>query len=317
MINNRYRLIPRPNVVKKNKPQFQNVNTKIISPKNIPVNIPVAKIENKIQQKSKQSELAIPKNKQVKNKKDLILNKKNKSSANKLAHDKIFSEQAEKLESLKNIGIGRILVIIACGPSIKQIDWQNLKSLKNVDIMSINKPDVRLWPTKFWFFCDKSQYNRNTELFNNYNGTVMNPYAIKQDKRNQILFKTRNGQGFSKNVNAGINIGRSSTYASLQMAYYMNYDFVFIFGCDMSIPKEGPSHHYGENPDVDREVRKKRFAKEAESFQFAASNLSLQERNKIIFCSPVNKWPFVRSFKSMEPKEAIEAISKLNDITKI
>ena len=62
----------------------------------------------------------------------------------------VKKETHEKLLSIKNIGLNKILVIVAPGPSSLKINVEDLVNYSNVDVMTINKPDLRIWPTKYW-----------------------------------------------------------------------------------------------------------------------------------------------------------------------
>lgn len=218
----------------------------------------------------------------------------------------------EDISKLKNIGVGRLLVMVACGPSILEADLPRLKNNPMVDIMSINKPDPRLHPTKYWVFCDQSQYTRNREIFDSYPGTLINAWSVRARHKNQILIRNRSGKGFSKNLDQGYYIGRSTTFANMQTAYWMNYDKVFIFGCDMCKPPNTDQlHFYGVNQDVEPSIRAKRFAKEAEHYSIGAKQLNTIDRSKFVFCSAYNPWPFVREFEQMDHREAVDYILKM------
>lgn len=205
----------------------------------------------------------------------------------------------ERLKNLKGRGRGRVLVIVACGPSIQEADLSALRTHPKIDTMSINKPDPRVWPTTFWAFLDPSQYNRNQDIHARYDGVVINSSSINAPHRNQILIKTRQGKGFSRDLTVGGYIGRSTTYFSMQMALYMLYDRVYVFGADMG-KVDGRLHFYGVNPDVSPENRIQRFAREAEHYQYAAGLLSESERKRFYFCSTYNRFKFVDSFNSRD-----------------
>jgi len=226
--------------------------------------------------------------------------------------NKEHNRYREAIESLKGSGRGRILIIVACGPSILEADLPSLNKHPLIDIMSINKPDPRLHPTKFWVFCDQSQYLRNKDTFEGYSGTVINAWSVRARHSNQILIRNKSGRGFSKNLLQGYYIGRSTTFANMQVAFWMDYDKVYIFGCDMS-QSDGQLHFYGRNPDVEPTIRVKRFQKEAEHYLAGAKQLTPQERLKFIFCSSYNKWPFLEFFPRLDHKEAPEKILSLAD----
>ena len=135
------------------------------------------------------------------------------------------------IERLKGIGTGRVLVVIAAGPSVLEVDFSPLKEFSAVDFMCINKPFKAVWPSKFWAFCDHTQQRANQDTWNSYDGIIINSPNVRARKSNQVLIRSRPGKGFCTDVTKGYHIGRSSTYANMQVAYYMNYDRVYIFGC--------------------------------------------------------------------------------------
>ena len=221
------------------------------------------------------------------------------------------NRQIRKIENLKDIGTNRVLIVVAAGPSVKQIDLTPLKDHPLIDFMCINKPYPEVWPSKFWSFCDYTQQRRNVDAWNKYEGIILNSYNVKARKNNQILFRSRSGQGFSLDVSKGYHIGRSSTYASMQVIHYMNYKRAYFFGVDMGPdPDSGKLYHYGsgENPDVAHDRRMSRFPMEAKHYNWAGKNLPPDIRKKYYFCSSFNKWPFTELFNKMDHKEAVPQI---------
>lgn len=208
------------------------------------------------------------------------------------------------ITALKNIGQNRVLVMIAAGPSVNEVDFNPLKADSLIDVMCINQPHPVLWPTKFWAFCDHSQYNRNMQIWEAFTGIIINSTNVRARKNNQYVLNSKPGKGFSTELTTGYHIGRSSTYANMQVAYYMNYSRIFIFGVDMT-DVGGLMHYYGQNPDVANEVRKPRFTDEAEHYMWAAKNVSEQIRNRFVFCSSYNPWPFMEHFPRLDHKIAV------------
>lgn len=210
---------------------------------------------------------------------------------------KMLEVGLDQIKKLKNIGRGRLLIIVGNGPSIVEAPLEKFKNVECIDIMSINKPDSRLWPTRWWLFCDPSQVMRNQDRFSDHSVPIITSTAIKQKRPNQIVVKNRSGKGFSRNIEEGYHIGRSSCYASMQVAFYMNYDKIFMFGVDMNPDGiDGKLHFYGQNPDVQPKSRRERFKFEAESYRWAANNLPLEDRQKFVFCSSYNPWDFINFF---------------------
>lgn len=211
-----------------------------------------------------------------------------------------------KISTLRGVGKNKILIMVSAGPSITEVDFTPLKNHPSIDFMCINKPYPPVWPSKYWAFCDNTQYVRNVDLWNAYEGTIINSYNVKARKSNQIIIHSVGGRGWSYDVSIGYHIGRSSTFANMQVAHYMNYDKVYIFGCDMAQTEK--LHWYGQNPDVDNVTRAKRFQHEADNYQHVGEILPEEVRRKFYFCSSVNPWSFTGLFNKRDHKTAIQEI---------
>jgi hypothetical protein len=219
----------------------------------------------------------------------------------------ISDDSKRKINKIKSYGIGKILIIIANGPSINEVELNRLRGYNNIDTMSINRPDQRIWPTTHWAFCDPSQYTAYKDLWETYSGTIINSTGISHLKENSIQIKNIGGFGFSFDLIKGFYIGRSTTYANMQTALWMAYDKVYIFGVDMC-EVNGVLHFYGVNPAVPPEKRIQRFAQEAKYYEYAAANMSEADRSKFVFCSSYNQWPFVEKFNRLDHAGAIDHI---------
>lgn len=315
-MSSKYRLTPKPGIIKAGR---------IVKTPARPIIIPnaphVVKIINKIPLEQQPQKVVIQKAETQKTKPNPRRQRPKpgaraqpsyRSSPLKRRKEAEMGVYRKQVENLKNSGVGRYLVMVACGPSILEVKLEDLKDHDKIDLMSINKPDPRLHPTKFWVFCDQSQYMRNKTLFEDYKGTLVNAWSVRARHPNQILIKNRSGKGFSKNLIQGYYIGRSTTFANMQLALWMNYEKVFIFGCDMCQPPGAKSlHSYGRNPDVDPKIRVKRFQKEADYYDSGAQQMNPLERKKFVFCSAYNPWPFVDKFEKMDHRGAVEHILKL------
>jgi len=218
-----------------------------------------------------------------------------------------------KIMNIKNSGNGMNLVMIACGPSANEVDFSKLKGNNKIRIMIINKPIDYIWPVDYWAFCDNSQYIRNRQHFESYNGLLINSIGVKARSHNQLLIKAIHGKGFSYDITNGYYIGRSSVFANMQVALYMNFSNIFIFGIDMCAVN-GKTHHYGDgfNPDVDTELRIKRFDYEAEHYLNAGNTLPEAIRKRFYFCSSYNKYPFVDRFNKMDHATAVDKILEMS-----
>lgn len=218
-----------------------------------------------------------------------------------------------KLMNIKGSGTGQILVMIACGPSANEVNFLPLKNVKNIRLMVINKPIEYIWPTDYWAFCDHSQFKRNEQAFDSYDGMLINSTGVRGRRPNQVLIKAIQGKGFNRDIsNTGYFIGRSSVYANMQTALFMNFDKIFIFGIDMCAV-DGKTHHYGNgfNPDVAPDLRIQRFAHEAEHYLNASNILPEDIRKKFYFCSSYNKFSFLDKFNKWDHKDAVKKILEM------
>lgn len=223
--------------------------------------------------------------------------------------DKDLPIQAAFISRLKGIGANKALVIIGNGPSISTINLGELKDRRNIDICSINNPDMRVWPTQYWCFFDNSQYRRHKELLSEFKGTLVTGSSIESCHPNHLRLKNLGNQSFSTDLMKGISIGRSSVFAAMQLAEWMQYQEVFIFGVDMDAKGiDGKLHFYGTNPDVPPHVRIERFKAEADCFMHVVNNVSEERRRSIHFCSEYNSWPFVRHFSNHSASEGLESL---------
>jgi len=222
------------------------------------------------------------------------------------------SGQILRIKRLKNAGSGINLVVLGNGPSLKDVDTKALKKLPNVKLCTINVPDDRCWPTSYWAFFDRFQYLRHKDLYHEFKGTIFNSAIIKESQENSIKFQNMTGIGFSRDSSRGIYTGMSSVYAVLQIAFYMQFDKIFVLGCDMNPNVDSKhTHFYGTNPDVSVKERLQRFEQETNWYERMAKMLSLEERKRITFCSKgVNPWPFVNKFNNVEPTKTVSFIKQ-------
>lgn len=265
-----------------------------------PVQKPLSKPQSQEIPKPEKFIVGLKKNPQV------IPNNQSKlgQKRNNLPPNNVYTQ---RINNLLNSASGRILIMVACGPSVNEVDFSPLFDKDKIDFMIINKPLDKIPKHKYWCFCDDSQYKRNIEYYNSYNGSIMTSVGVKAGKSNHIKINAFKGVGWSNNLAEGMYIGRSSTYSFMQMATWMNYDKVFIFGCDMSAVN-GQLHHYGVNPDVQPDIRASRFQFEAKSYAHAGEKLSKEVRNKFYFCSSYNKFGFIEKFNRLDHLKAVEYI---------
>lgn len=222
----------------------------------------------------------------------------------------LTKSQLDVIKSLKNVGVGQYFAVLGNGPSLLKIDTSVLKSIPKLNLCTINVPDKRCWPTPYWAFFDRSQYHRHKELYKTYSGTIFNSTAIREENPHSVKFKHSPGLGFSLDLLKGLYVGMSSVYAVIQIATYMNFEKIFVLGCDMNNQVDSnQTHFYGVNQDVKPDIRKMRFEKEANWYNHMANNVSDDIKSKVVFCSKgVNPWPFMDNFQSVAPDEAVNFI---------
>jgi hypothetical protein len=158
-------------------------------------------------------------------------------------------------------------------------------------------------------FCDASQVHRNRDAWESFRGVIFNSTGVREQRDNSIQMRSLSGKGFSRDLVAGIFVGRSSTYAALQVALWLDYDRIYLFGVDMcGITVKGKLrlHYYGINPDVQAADRIKRFDAEAVHYEHAAGSLSPELRNRYFFCSDLLRYPFADKFRRLSQSDAID-----------
>ena len=124
---------------------------------------------------------------------------------------------------------------------------------------------------------------------------------------NTVFFPLRQGMGFSRDLTGGWFVGKSSSYAALQVALWMRYERVFFLGVDMG-EVNGSLWRYGDNPDISRAERLPRFETEARFFDHAARVLRPEERKRVYFCSSHNKYAFPDAFNRRDHRLIVSEI---------
>lgn len=219
----------------------------------------------------------------------------------------ITAYEQTKIRNIRGVGTGKVLVIVGNGPSIRDVPLQMLHGHPNIDIMSINKPDDRAWPSAYWAFFDQSQLRRHRALFDSYSGVVFNSASIKEQRHNTIKLKNLGGFGFSLDLARGMHIGRSSVYAAMQIGLWLGHKHIYVLGCDMCAV-DGMTHFYGVNPDAPPDIRLARFNSEAEYYDDAAQKLDDETKKRFTFCSSHNPYGFVNMFNRLHETEAAPRI---------
>lgn len=218
-------------------------------------------------------------------------------------------DRPNDIYKIQGVGSGKVLIIIGNGPSIQEVPLEKLKGHSRIHLMSINKPYSKIWPTEYWAFCDASQYQRHQDIWQDYNGIIINSTSINNIKQNTIQVRALHGNGFSNDLIRGFYIGRSTVFANMQTAVWMGYEHIYIFGVDMN--PDGINGHlwfYGVNPDAEPGQRGQRFQAESEFYDKAIEHMQPWEISRFTFCSNYNKWPFVDKYSRLDHTLAVDII---------
>lgn len=235
-------------------------------------------------------------------KKPLLNRRGNSTTRFKIPQPPMRSDYSS-VAALKDIGLNKDLIIVGNGPSKASVP---LELLKDYDIISVNRPDLRIWPTKYWVLCDKAQYKWNQEYADTYKGTLIAGANVLAPQSTRI--GSIGGKGFAFNPLNGVYIGRSTVYVSMQLAVYMGYRRIYIFGHDQSDAGTGKFYEWGSNPFVKDSERSRRFQREAESFTWASQNLIESIRKRFFFCSKWNPFPYIDKFNRLDEMISIPHI---------
>lgn len=196
-------------------------------------------------------------------------------------------------------------MILGNGPSLADIPIEPLKQHPQIDLLTVNHPDGRVWPTTYWVFCDLSQYRRHQEYWRNYKGIVVTSTTAGKtrdlvgNRESEVIYvRNLGGKGFSRQLPNGVFVGRSTVYASMQIALWCAYRKVYVLGCDMGAAADGRVWSYGLNPDASPQDRLRRFDLEAEFYDHAATLLDQTERARFQFASDLNRYQFTSKYGS-------------------
>lgn len=146
----------------------------------------------------------------------------------------------QAIEKLKNIHQGKRCFIIANGPSLKKIDFSLLKNEYTIGMNRIYmmKDQNGFSPTYLACIDVEAQLLQFLDDYDNleipcfFNWSLRNKFSKKD---NQHFFRDRLKPDFSYDIaRDGYGTGRSVTYATMQLAYYMGFTEVYLIGKDHS-----------------------------------------------------------------------------------
>jgi hypothetical protein len=161
------------------------------------------------------------------------------------------------ISHLENIGLGKRVFLVGNGPSLNDMD---LDLLENEDTIAMNRIELiyekTKWRPTYYFFC--SSNCEDARWGKEWSKSILK--ASHEPKTTPLIWSRykpaieRNGEGtlpektiylnkFSENsvgndncfsTNAWERLDKSGTSmnVALQLAYYMNYEEVYVIGCD-------------------------------------------------------------------------------------
>ena len=165
--------------------------------------------------------------------------------------------QYNEISKLENIGLGKRIFLIGNGPSLNDM---NLDLLENEDTLAMNRIDLLFektkWRPTYYLFC--SSNCEHGEWGKKWSKSILN--VCSEEKTTPIIWKRfknsieRNGEEtlpektlylnsmsenqigtdeqFSTDAFKRLDKSGTTMNVALQLAYYMNYEEVYIIGCD-------------------------------------------------------------------------------------
>ena len=161
------------------------------------------------------------------------------------------------ISELENSGVGSRIFLVGNGPSLNKM---NLDLLENEDTLAMNRIDLLYpktkWRPTYYLFC--SSNCEHGKWGKKWSKSILN--ACSEEKTIPIIWQRfkksieKNGNGklpektmwlnsmsempigtdeqFSTNAFKRLDKSGTTMNVALQLAYYMNYDEVYIIGCD-------------------------------------------------------------------------------------
>lgn len=150
-----------------------------------------------------------------------------------------YKTNREKLKTYHNIYQGKRCFIICNGPSLKQIDFNLLKDEITIGMNRIYlmKEQNGFVPTYLACVDKNSQIKQFHDDLDNltipcFFNFEMRKYFSKKD--NQCFIEECFSPRFQKDASKLLGAGKSVTYHTIQLAYYMGFSEVYIIGKDHS-----------------------------------------------------------------------------------
>lgn len=211
------------------------------------------------------------------------------------------------LEKLHGIKSGRHLVIFAAGPSAKRAPIDKLAKL-DVDFAVINRPVNGITPN---FFCayDSVVIHDNIEYLKSFTGVIIGGTQVHFPGKEIWTFDNVGHNTFCLLASNGVCLGKSTTYAALQIFLFLGYEKICVYGLDMTADKSGELYHNSRgNKFVPYDERLKRFQNSELKYYDNLPKLPEHLRERFYFVSDINPWPF---FEQMPHSRDMNTVPKI------
>lgn len=162
----------------------------------------------------------------------------------------------ERLESFKNIHYGKSCLIVANGPSTKVEDLQRVYGVRTFGVNRIYNiedkwvPDYYVCVDRTMFMDDKAyKYSAKTKFFSEMSERYDSEYERKGNINTlhcAISSFSDPDIPFSEDIAKRVYSGNTVVYVCIQVAAYMGFKEIYLYGTDCYYQKGKCNHFYGE-----------------------------------------------------------------------
>jgi hypothetical protein len=219
-----------------------------------------------------------------------------------------LSRQArQKLKRYRNSHIGEKSVILCNGPSLNNVDFENLAQSK-VFTFGLNKINLMFNRSDFRPSCivcvNSLVIEQNKEFYNSTDIPLFIDSTAKKwiDYRRNITFlhSTEYSGSFARDCSISINQGATVTYVAMQLAFHMGFTQVALVGCDHNFETKGLPHKVVISDEKDQNHFDSRYFANGDSWQLPdlaasewhyeiARNIYAHHARKIVNCTDGGK----------------------------
>lgn len=149
-----------------------------------------------------------------------------------------------KLRRLRNIHAGEKCVICCNGPSLLDVDFNALVSVKTIGLNKINLLyDKTSFRCNYVVAVNSLVIAQNYSYFSSCSETVfLDAICARRNRllnRENILGIHTGVEGFAEDCSFSVSQGYTVTYVALQLAFHMGFQKVALIGCDHAFTYSG------------------------------------------------------------------------------